>query len=117
MKNLKTWSTPVTPEQRAAIPCALCGDGRFVPSLSCEGFSYVRCGRCGLVQMNPQPSGGDVRRRYRESHGQDYLAYEIANEKAFSRLQELALGDAGFYGLERALMGRGSPPAILDVGC
>jgi SAM-dependent methyltransferase len=67
--------------------------------------------------MNPQPLRGEVRRRY----GEDYLDYESANEGAFLRLQELALGDAGFYdprinplygaeaGTERK--------RVLDIGC
>jgi 2-polyprenyl-3-methyl-5-hydroxy-6-metoxy-1,4-benzoquinol methylase len=79
--------------------------------------------------MNPQPLSGDVRRRYREEHGDDYLSYEIANEGAFLRLQELALRDAGFYTgdgpkgerkppepVSAAPAGRGTR-RILDVGC
>ncbi|GHT77277.1 hypothetical protein FACS1894130_01080 [Spirochaetia bacterium] len=112
---MKTWSTPVTNQDYRPIPCALCGGGSFKPRLSCEGFSYVRCTRCGLVQMNPQPAAADVRLRY----GGDYLSYETANEAVFLRLQKLALEDAGFYELEKALFS--SPPApspsVLDIGC
>jgi SAM-dependent methyltransferase len=75
--------------------------------------------------MNPQPLPGEVLGRYRESYGQDYLAYELANEGAFLRLQELALADAGFDELEGNLgagqaekgEGRGPPPRVLDIGC
>ena len=115
---VKTWSTPVAEEDRRPIPCALCGGGRFKPSLSCEGFSYVRCAACGLVQMNPQPSPADVQRRYGQSFGGDYLAYELKNEAAFLDLQKLALADADFDRIERELMDRGGgAPAVLDVGC
>jgi len=116
---VKTWSTPVTDEEeRRPVPCALCGGGRFKPSLSCEGFSYVRCAACGLVQMNPQPAPADVQRRYARSFGGDYLAYELQNEAAFLELQKLALADAGFDRIERELMARnGGAPAVLDVGC
>jgi SAM-dependent methyltransferase len=90
----------------------------FKPGLLCEGFSYVRCVRCGLVQMNPQPEAEAVVRRYGAEHGGDYLSYEIANEDAFLRLQELALEDAGLNELEQELMRRGSnPPKVLDIGC
>jgi SAM-dependent methyltransferase len=115
-KPVKTWSTPVAPEERRLIPCALCGGASFRPGFSCEGFFYVRCARCALVQMNPQPLRKAVAGRYRESHGGDYLAYELANEAAFLRLQELALGDAGFYGLEEELKKKGKPK-VLDAGC
>jgi 2-polyprenyl-3-methyl-5-hydroxy-6-metoxy-1,4-benzoquinol methylase len=69
--------------------------------------------------MNPQPLAAVVRDRY----GESYLHYETANEAAFLRLQELALGDAGFYRLERDLFrtaGLGEAPEkprVLDIGC
>jgi len=69
-------------------------------------FSYVRCTRCGLVQINPQPVPAAVASRY---DGSEYLTYERSNEEAFLRLQELALKDAGFFDLESA--------TVLDVGC
>ncbi|MDR1287361.1 MAG: class I SAM-dependent methyltransferase [Treponema sp.] len=125
MNSVKTWSTPVNAEESRLIPCALCGSLVFKPILACEGFSYVRCTRCGLVQMNPQPSAGAVAGRYTSAHGKDYLAYELENERNFLRLQELALRDAGFDELERGLLGpaagggAGGPsaPRVLDVGC
>ena len=114
----KTWSTPVTEEERRPIPCALCGGERFKPSLFCEGFSYVKCAACGLVQINPQPLAADVERRYRQSSGNDYLSYELKNEAAFFELQRLALADAGFDRIEQELMGHTDrKPAVLDIGC
>jgi SAM-dependent methyltransferase len=117
---IKTWSTPVTEEERRSVPCALCGGGRFKPFLSCsrEGFSYVKCAACGLVQINPQPVAADVQRRYTQSFGNEYLAYELENEAAFLTLQKLAFADAGFDRVERELTERsGGAPAVLDVGC
>jgi SAM-dependent methyltransferase len=80
--------------------------------------------------MNPQPLPREVLGRYRESYGEDYLAYELANEGAFLRLQELALSDAGFDELEAALLKRGvrgvpnptagvrgQSPRLMDIGC
>ncbi|MDR1031260.1 MAG: class I SAM-dependent methyltransferase [Treponema sp.] len=113
---VKTWSTPVTGEPSRIIPCTLCHGDHFRPYLVCEGFSYVRCTGCGLVQMNPQPLTVEVVRRYQEGHGADYLSYELANESAFLQLQKLALGDAGFAVLEKDLLVK-KRPAILDVGC
>ena len=116
--SAKTWSTPVAAEERRMIPCALCGGDRFRPSLRCEGFHFVRCAGCGLVQANPQPTKAAIRLRYREGHGKDYLAYELENEASFLNLQLLALADAGFPSLETELRGRlDRPPRILDVGC
>jgi 2-polyprenyl-3-methyl-5-hydroxy-6-metoxy-1,4-benzoquinol methylase len=117
-KSTKTWSTPVAVQESRIIPCTLCGGLSFKPRLFCEGFSYVRCTGCGLIQMNPQPVSGEVRLRYREDHGEDYLSYESANEQAFLRLQELSLKDLGFYDMEQTLMTEsGGAPAVLDIGC
>lgn len=117
----KTWSTPAGPEECRPIPCALCGGRVFRPALSCEGFAYVRCARCGLRQINPQPLAKAVSKRYQDASGEAYLRYELANEAAFLRLQLLALEDAGFSGLEEKLKEReksgGLPPRVLDVGC
>jgi 2-polyprenyl-3-methyl-5-hydroxy-6-metoxy-1,4-benzoquinol methylase len=67
--------------------------------------------------MNPQPLAEEVGRRY----GEDYLAYELANEKPFLELQLLALKDAGFWDLEGELKKRREPegrkPRVLDCGC
>jgi 2-polyprenyl-3-methyl-5-hydroxy-6-metoxy-1,4-benzoquinol methylase len=112
----KTWSTPVGIEEKKSIPCILCGSASFKPSLQCEGFSYVRCAKCGLVQMNPQPELNGIKRRYGESHGQDYLAYELANEKAFLDLALLALKDSGFEEIEKSLLAK-NKARVLDVGC
>jgi SAM-dependent methyltransferase len=113
----KTWSTPVSEEVCRPVPCALCGSNRFKPLLCCEGFSYVKCTACGLVQINPQPLAGDVKLRYGENFGRDYLAYEIKNEAAFLELQKLSLADAGFYTIEKDLLKREDLPYVIDIGC
>ncbi len=121
-RAVKTWSTPPAAERTAVIPCALCGAADFRPALDCGDFGFVRCVACGLLQANPQPAADAVAARYRENHGEDYLAYELANEAPFLRLQELALEDAGIgeiEGIARAAAERrgARAPAALDVGC
>jgi len=125
MTPIKTWSTPVVSfEEKRLIPCAICGGLSFKLSLTCEGFSYVSCVSCGLVQMNPQPLEEEIKRRY----SADYLAYELANEEAFLNLQLLALKDAGFAEHVQTSVPRteGSTclremnfgkPRVLDIGC
>jgi len=129
---VKTWSTPVTDTHGDAhsvkIPCALCGGLSFKPALDCEGFHFVRCASCGLVQMNPQPVKEEIISRYSSVYGEDYLSYEIKNEAAFLKLQQLALKDAGFEKIEKSLFRAGEcppsecppsdgAPAVLDIGC
>ena len=117
-ESVKTWSTPVTFVESKPVPCAFCGDTRFRKAFECGGFGYVRCVHCGLVQMNPQPEASRVLKRYEETYGEDYRAYERANEESFLRLQTLALKDAGFERLERELFRQAcAAPAALDIGC
>jgi 2-polyprenyl-3-methyl-5-hydroxy-6-metoxy-1,4-benzoquinol methylase len=114
---VKTWSTPVRDENLCAVQCSCCGSLSFKTALECEGFNFVRCKVCGLVQRNPQPLKEEITARYSKTFGKDYLSYELENEKAFLRLQQLALKDAGFYKLEKSLLLRAIPPSLLDIGC
>jgi SAM-dependent methyltransferase len=117
MKATKTWSTPVSKENTYKIPCALCGGGSFRKFLECEGFFYVKCNDCSLVQINPQPDAREVKLRYADNFGNDYCNYELANEINYLNLQKLALADAGFYRLEAKLMRGQEAPKVLDIGC
>jgi len=115
---VKTWSTPVRAGKGGVVPCSCCGETSFKPALDCGEFGYVRCTACGLVQMNPQPLKDEIIARYSSIFGKDYLSYELENENAFLKLQQLALKDAGFFKLEKNLMLRAKDvPSVLDVGC
>ena len=116
---MKTWSTPVRQEKNAVIPCRVCGRSFFKPAFDCEGFGFTRCAECGLVQRNPQPLKEEIIARYSSAFGEDYLSYELENETSFLRLQKLALKDAGFFKIDKAIFraaGEGKPSA-LDIGC
>jgi len=116
------WSTPVRTEDTCMIPCTLCNGAVFKPGLNCEGFNYVRCTHCGLVQINPQPVKADVMQRYGDGSGKDYFSYELQNEAPFLQLQILAFQDSNFDALEKDLFRLSKekntePPHILDIGC
>jgi len=113
---------PVSAGKSKIQPCILCGNSAFKPALDCEGFSFVRCRFCGLVQRNPQPVQEEIIARYSKIYGNDYLSYELDNEAVFLKLQQLALKDAGFYRLEKKLFtgiagDSAEPPSVLDIGC
>jgi Zn ribbon nucleic-acid-binding protein len=112
MRAQQTWSTPAKEEQNRHIPCALCGGRQFKRAFDCEGFGYVRCVKCGLVQINPQPEPTAVHSRYNES----YLSYELKNESSFFNLGKLALKDAKIEEIERKTFPCGEKRA-LEVGC
>jgi len=108
---------PVSAGEIMIVPCAFCGGSSFRPALNCEGFSFVRCAKCSLVQRNPQPAKDEIILRYSSTFGKDYLAYEIENEKAFFNLQTLALNDVKFNKLEKHLFSKNTRPSFLDIGC
>jgi 2-polyprenyl-3-methyl-5-hydroxy-6-metoxy-1,4-benzoquinol methylase len=118
---------PVSAGKSETLPCALCGSLTFKgslafkPALECEGFSFVKCRRCGLVQRNPQPDKNEIIARYSDLYGNDYLSYELQNEAAFLKLQQLALEDSGFLKLEKTLFSAAgksnAKPSVLDIGC
>ncbi|MCL2008104.1 MAG: class I SAM-dependent methyltransferase [Treponema sp.] len=112
----KPYSTPFINEEKRVIPCALCKGTVFKPSIDCLSFSYVYCIKCSLVQINPQPIADDVRKRYGENWGSDYLAYELANEENFFNLSQLALKDINFNEVEEDFKKSGTM-RILDIGC
>jgi SAM-dependent methyltransferase len=123
--SIKTWSTKVLAEETRSIPCTICRGVIFEPSYKCDGFSYVRCTACGLVQINPQPLPVEIWKRYNsickddsadDKQSGNYLDYELANEDAFLKLQRLALMDAGFYELE-AELGINSRDTLKNVEC
>jgi len=113
---------PATDGKSISIPCACCSGTTFKLALVCEGFSFVRCTSCGLVQRNPQPFKEEITSRYSKIFGGDYLSYELKNEDAFLKLQQLALIDAGFDKLEKELFSLceqsgDKAPSVLDIGC
>jgi 2-polyprenyl-3-methyl-5-hydroxy-6-metoxy-1,4-benzoquinol methylase len=113
MKAQKTWSTPVITEKNVFLPCPICGGTAFKPYMHGDGFSYVRCRACKLVQINPQSEKSAVHKRY---SGESYLNYELSNEKAFFRLGKLALYDANISELEDFAAHVGNK-RVLEVGC
>jgi len=110
---------PLEDGKSVIVPCTNCGKQNFKPSLECEGFSFVKCVSCALVQRNPQPVQEEITARYRDKFGGDYLSYEIENEESFLKLQQLALKDAGFDKIEKKLFLRSEneKPTVLDIGC
>jgi len=130
---------PVSAGKSETVSCACCSGVNFKPTLDCDGFSFVRCVKCNLVQRNPRFKEEDIIARYKTSFGNDYLSYELKNEEAFLKLQMLALADAGFYKLEKQYFQRADKtganadvslirnfsvlepqvqePSVLDIGC
>ncbi len=107
---MKTFSVGPQDERFRDVPCAQCGSSDRRLHLRCEGFSFWRCGRCGLVYQNPQPVFEDLRRRY----GEGYFDYELENDRNFFSLMLLGMRDVGF---DKLPPGRFASPTFLDVGC
>lgn len=113
----------ITASDREAVTCPLCGPGdvrrvatgrdyRFGHP---ETYTFVSCVRCGLVFLNPRPTGaaiGALYKRYYTPHGS--LAREALRtgaDGALARLWRSLTGSCTPHALARA---RGR---VLDVGC
>ncbi|XDD49430.1 class I SAM-dependent methyltransferase [Leptospira sp. WS92.C1] len=107
------------------IPCNTCGSSDFKPLFSKsnhknETFQVVKCKRCALVQVNPQPSPEEVASYYsaeyflkRSDRGYDnYFSEGVRNE--ISRVFGLNLKDLDFSSWEESLP---LEKRCLDVGC
>lgn len=77
-------------------------------------FRVVRCGQCGLVRLDPQPSPQELRRYYPDTY------WFAPDRSPVGRLEELyrrvvLRGHVRF--VERALRASGARGPLLDVGC
>jgi 2-polyprenyl-3-methyl-5-hydroxy-6-metoxy-1,4-benzoquinol methylase len=85
-----------------------------------EVFSVVRCHRCGLVMVNPQPTFGEIAKYYsneyftkRTDRGYDnYYSEKI--QKEISRVFQMNLSDLHFFEWEAGLP---SSKSTMDIGC
>jgi 2-polyprenyl-3-methyl-5-hydroxy-6-metoxy-1,4-benzoquinol methylase len=107
---MKTFSVGPKVERFRDVCCVQCGSCERRLALRCEGFSFWRCGRCGLVYQNPQPVFEDLRHRY----GEGYFDYELENDRNFFNLMKLGLRDIGFFDEPPS---RFPDRSFLDVGC
>jgi 2-polyprenyl-3-methyl-5-hydroxy-6-metoxy-1,4-benzoquinol methylase len=95
-----------TPE--AVEACRLCGSRASTRLFEKHGWAFVRCGRCGLVSLDPLPSAAEIAAH----HEQSYARGEYA---VFAAADEIRRGIARDR-FERAR--RLAPPGPwLDVGC
>jgi len=107
-------------------PCNSCGSTQFrflfaKTSSQGEEFLLQKCRRCGLVQVNPQPSPAEVQKYYNDSYftqrtdrGYDNY-YSETLQKEISRVFHLNLRDAGFFAWEESRSGK--ELSSLDIGC
>lgn len=110
--NPQNLSTPHTEQ----IACPVCGAWECVPFRARYGLGTVRCGRCGLVYVNPRPTPSELSAIYDAEYFQNqaydtqmkgYLNYEQDEEKLKTAFRN-RLNTIGRY--TRA-------GNMLDIGC
>lgn len=107
------------------IPCNSCQSKTFQriyekESSKQELFQIVKCKKCGLIQVNPQPSMEEVAKYYsdeyftrRTDRGYDnYYSDKIRSE--IERVFRLNLQDLGFFEWEKTLP---TSKRTIDIGC
>jgi 2-polyprenyl-3-methyl-5-hydroxy-6-metoxy-1,4-benzoquinol methylase len=102
--------------------CLMCGSERFARLFQASDrlyhttaaqFSVVRCGECGLLRLDPQPSADELHQYYPENY------WFAADQSAASRLEEayrrLVLRDHLRFVTEALAAAPAGP--LLDIGC
>jgi len=94
-----------------AILCPNCGDGAAQRPVTVRwGVRIVRCGGCGLVFANPQPSENELEQYY----GPEYFQQNADKFLRFPLPPEVALRFGRYV---KALKGVCPAGRVLDVGC
>ncbi len=91
---------------RAVESCMCCGErsDRLQPFATVKGWRYVRCGNCGLVFLDPQPTDAELDLFYNRSYQYDLQRYRnsVAQQGEWLDLLEKFSG---------------RPGSLLEVGC
>jgi SAM-dependent methyltransferase len=87
---------------REMIPCPACEAAEFTPYLKGRGYSVVRCGECGLIYVNPQPTRGELEEYYA---GYDLADQWVNGEEPFN------------LGVRDVVLRFKKSGSALDVGC
>ena len=96
-------------EHHVQVHCAVCGSESDKPHWDCGEYRFVRCGQCGHIYQNPQPSFADLEARYSD----EYFSYELDNDETFFSLMLKGLSDINFEQRVASL----APRSFLDIGC
>jgi 2-polyprenyl-3-methyl-5-hydroxy-6-metoxy-1,4-benzoquinol methylase len=99
-------------EDRRAIDCDSCGAREAHGLFQKSGDSYVRCGRCGLVYIDPQPTDAELSEIYGEHYYDAWGSGVAAEHVATLKRRTFALMLARMA--RRSGVSRGK---LLDLGC
>ncbi len=99
----------MSPEEREHVSCDLCGADNPRPHVEVEGNTFVECGDCGFVYLNPRPAGGFEKvsgatveglteKGYRESRAWYYrrILKELEQFRQTGKLLEVGCASGGF---------------------
>ena len=100
------------PELVEAVPCPLCGADEPRPLFEKEGFTFVQCGACDFIYVNPQLREDAVRDFYEDEDHSTLIEQLVASSNDYRKER---------FGKERLdiveSFAKRSPGRLLDVGC
>ena len=92
-----------------AFPCIICDSNLFRPVYQEGGWTYLECGGCGLVSIDPKPSDAGALDNYK-----DYLPADGPAIAAWKRMMAPVISQSAKLMEQRAHRRTGH---LLDVGC
>jgi len=108
-KSLSGGGTLYNKDMAKVVPCRLCGADETEGVFVVDGLALVKCSRCGLVYVNPQPTPSEREfcnlriyrsREYKEQYFRDRRALERRFRKKLKQIERY--NDRG---------------RLLDIGC
>jgi SAM-dependent methyltransferase len=79
--------------ETATAACVLCGGGTWHPLFVKHGFTFARCGTCGLVSIHPLPSPAELEAHHRRCYDEGVYAVHAAAEDVRHAIAAQRLAD------------------------
>jgi SAM-dependent methyltransferase len=93
-------------EQRT---CPVCDSNDYVIMFNKAGGTYVKCGVCTMVYLNPAFSDESLKTYYNNNHTEQSEVVELDEDSFYSKLYNL--------GLDSIIQAKPDVKSILDIGC
>jgi 2-polyprenyl-3-methyl-5-hydroxy-6-metoxy-1,4-benzoquinol methylase len=101
----------VSAELVQEVSCPVCGSGAHAPLFEKQGFTFVRCGDCSLVFVNPQLKESVLLDEYRSARTND-LWFEVLTSE-----RQQGLDREKFTNVLDSLEPYRTHGRVVDVGC
>ncbi|HDR14799.1 MAG TPA: class I SAM-dependent methyltransferase [Desulfobacteraceae bacterium] len=98
--------------ENASVSCIICGSSKRSTLLSVDGWTVMRCDRCGFGFLDPRPSSEEIARLYRSAYFTE--RYDGGLDTGSALFTKRISGESHRVRFIRRLVRKGM---LLDIGC